>query len=133
MLASALFIDAFFIFSGGDPKLFFKGAAKILCRRKSALERAILDGKKGVSHQLFCIAQPRRDEVFDGRNMVFFMKELPEIYLADACLLGKGCDAERDLAVMFVDIALGGADAVVLIIGGCALLRALKKQAVNAI
>ena len=126
-------INASFVFSGRDPELLFKDAAKILRGRKSALKRAILDGKKVVSHQLLCIAEPSRDEVFRGRYAILFLKKLSEIYLADARHLGKGGDSEGTIAVMLVDISLGGAYAVILIFGGVFLLRTLKKQAVYVI
>ena len=125
--------DAFFVFSRRDPNLLFKGAAKILCGREAALQSAILDGKKGILHQLSCVVQPYRNEIFCGRCMVLFLKKLSEIYLADACLLGEKCDAERSLAVMTVDIELGGIYAVILVFRSHSLLRTLKKCAVNAI
>ena len=64
---------------------------------------------------------------------MLFLEKLSEIYLADPRPLGKRGDAERAVAVMLVDISLGGAYAVILIFGGVFLLRTLKKQAVYVI
>jgi hypothetical protein len=114
------------LYSPGEiPTSFLKTRQKY-CAEENPLWRA-QSSMERKSYRISFFALPSRDEVFRGRYAILFLKKLSEIYLADARPLGKGGDADGAIAVMLVDISLGGAYAVILIFGGVFLLRTLKK------